>query len=44
MALIELGGRKFLPVALHVSLDRGATWQRIPVTGDTMYDVLEQLG
>ncbi len=44
MALIELGGRKFLPVALHVSLDRGDTWQRIPVTEDTMYDVLEQLG
>jgi hypothetical protein len=44
MALIELGGSRFLPVALHVSLDRGDTWQRIPVTGDTMYDVLEQLG
>ena len=44
MALIELGGSKFLPVALHVSLDRGDTWQRIPVTEDTMYDVLEQLG
>ncbi|MET0523742.1 MAG: hypothetical protein ABWZ91_03010 [Nocardioides sp.] len=44
MALIELGGSKFLPVALHVSLDRGVTWQRIPVTEDTMYDVLEQLG
>ena len=44
MALIELGGSKFDSVALHVSLDRGDTWQRIPVTGDTMYDVLEQLG
>ena len=44
MAVIELGGSKCLPVALHVSLDRGDTWQRIPVTEDTMDDVLEQLG
>ena len=44
MAVIELGGNKFLPVALHVSLDRGDTWQRIPVTEDTMYDMLERLG
>jgi len=44
MAVIELGGRKRLPVALHVSLDRGDTWQRIPVTDDTMYDRLERLG
>jgi hypothetical protein len=44
MAVIELGGSKFSPVALHVSLDRGDTWQRIPVTEDTMNDVLEQLG
>lgn len=44
MAVTELGGSKGLPVALHVSLDRGTTWQRIPVTEHTMYDVLEQLG
>ena len=44
MAVIELGGSKCLPVALHVSLDRGDTWQRIPVTEDTMYDMLERLG
>ena len=31
-----------LPVALHVSLDCGATWRRIPVTEDTMGEVLAQ--
>lgn len=44
LAVIELGGRKSLPVALHVSMDSADTWQRIPVTEDTMYEVLEQLG
>ena len=42
MAALELGGSKGLPVALHVSLDRGATWRRIPVTEDTMDEVLSQ--
>ena len=43
MAVTELGGSKGLPVALHVSLDRGDTWQRIPVTEDTVDDVLARL-
>ena len=44
MAVIELGGSKGHPVALHVSLDRGDTWQRIPVTEDnTVDEVLAQL-
>ncbi len=44
MAVTELGGSKGLPVALHVSLDRGDTWQRIPVTEDnTVDDVFAQL-
>ena len=43
MAVTELGGSEYLPVALHVSLDRGATWQRIPVTEDnTVEEVLAQ--
>ena len=42
IAVTELGGSKSLPVALHVSLDRGDTWQRIPVTEDTMDEVLAQ--
>ena len=44
IAVTELGGSKGLPVALHVSLDRGATWQRFPVTEDTVDGVLDQLG
>jgi hypothetical protein len=42
MAALELGGTKGLPVALHVTLDRGATWRRIPVTEDTINEVLAQ--
>ena len=43
MAVAEMGGPDYSPVALHVSLDRGATWQRIPVTEDnTMEEVLAQ--
>ena len=44
MAVIELGGGQGRAVALHVSLDLGDTWQRIPVTEDnTVDDVLAQL-
>lgn len=44
MAVIERGGSKGLPVAVHVSLNRGDTWQRIPVTEDnTVDDVFAQL-
>ena len=44
MAALELGGSKSLPVALHVSLDGGANWRRIPVTEDTVDAVRDQLG
>ena len=43
MAVTEVGGSKGDPVALHVSLDRGATWRRIPVTVDTVDEVFAQL-
>jgi hypothetical protein len=44
MAVVEYGGGKGLAVALHVSLNRGETWQRIPVTEDnTVDDVFAQL-
>ena len=40
MSVTELGDR----MALHVSLDGGANWRRIPVTEDTVDAVRDQLG
>ena len=44
MAVTEMGGSKGLPMALHVSLDRGTSWRRIRVTEDTVDAVRDQLG